>query len=101
MMAPSAPRSASGAVNAVDSTSILPFAALLLGAIVVVVILLRMMHARQRAAEQLPPPPPAEDEYLDSSHIGGPLAPGADPRQSDAAARAAAALRNASGKPRS
>jgi hypothetical protein len=84
----------------VDSTSILPFAALLVGAIVIAVILVRVMYARQRAAEKLPPPPAAgDDEFLDSSHIGGPILPGADPRQSDAAARAAAALRNARQKP--
>jgi hypothetical protein len=99
MMAASASPAALRVVHPVDSTSILPFAALLVGAVVIVVILLRLMHARQRAAEKLPAPTPEDGEYLDSSHIGGPIMPGADPRHSDAAARAAAALRNARGKP--
>jgi len=85
----------------VDPSNILPFAAILIGAIVIVIVLFRLMRARhhRRDAEQGAAPLTVdEEEYLDSSHIGGPIAPRGDHRQSDAAARA---LRDASNKRRS
>ena len=70
-----------------DTTSLLPVLGLLVLAVVVVVLLLRFMHARHAAdarraatarAEAPPPAPLTKDEqdFLDSSHIGGPIVPG-------------------------
>jgi hypothetical protein len=63
--------------------------AILVLALVTVVVLLRVMRARHRAGVQVIPapqqPPPTrsqeEEEYLDSSHISGPILPGRDPRK--------------------
>lgn len=86
-----------------ESGNVFSVLALLAAAVVIVILLLRVMHARQSradrpAASPVATPPPAmsgeDQEYLDSSHISGPLGPGGDVH-SDAAARAAAALRNA------
>ncbi|HTQ00641.1 MAG TPA: hypothetical protein VMN56_15060 [Casimicrobiaceae bacterium] len=90
-----------------ESGNVVYVLALLAAAIVIVILLLRVMRSRQAAPSESVPGDsaaraamPAEDEdYLDSSHIGGPILPGVDPRESDAAARAAAALRNARDKP--
>jgi hypothetical protein len=79
----------------VDPRNLVYVLALLVGAAVVVIVLLRVMKARGRAAEKAPAPPATpgptagEDEYLDSSHILG---------GTDAAARAAEALRRAKDK---
>ena len=57
-------------------------------------------YLRARRRNHLPPPIPEpvsdEDDYLDSSHIGGPIA-GMTTGKQDAAARAAAALRSTDG----
>ena len=60
-----------------DSSSVVPFAALLIGAIIIVIVLLRIMRARHRrhAEAEQAPLTVDEEEYLDSSHIGGPIAP--------------------------
>jgi len=92
----------------VESGNVMYVLALLAAAVVIVILLLRFMRARQATPDQSVPgdnparavAPPDDEEYLDSSHIGGPILPGVDPRESDAAARAAAALRNADNKPK-
>lgn len=93
-----------------ESTNLLAVGALLLVAVVVVILLLRFMRARHPGPElklpQRASAPPAagpaaqklsddDAEYLDSSHIISPTATGHDPAHPDAAARAAAALRDA------
>ena len=91
-----------------ESGNVMYVLALLAAAAVIVILLLRFMRTRQAAPGEGAPgdaparavTPPEDEDYLDSSHIGGPILPGADPRESDAAARAAAALRNASNKPK-
>ena len=84
-----------------ESSNIVPFAALIVAAVVIVVILLRVMRARQRKADALPHPDKPltvdEEQYLDSSHI---ISSG-DPRHPDPSARAAGALRGSRDKPRS
>lgn len=74
-----------------DAANILPVAGLLAVAAIVVVVLLRVMRARHghdRRLDDTPteaPPPPVgraakvskeEQDYLDSSHISGPIVPG-------------------------
>ena len=91
-----------------ESGNVMYVLALLAAAVVIVILLLRFMRTRQAAPGVSVPgenparaaAPPGDEEYLDSSHIGGPILPGVDPRESDAAARAAAALRNADNKPK-
>lgn len=85
-----------------DSSNLLSVVVLVAAAAAVAILLLRFMRSRQGGTVKPPPGPGApplatgleEGDYLDSSHIGGPILPGGDPSQSDAAARAAAALRN-------
>ncbi|MFO1310876.1 MAG: hypothetical protein U1F41_02305 [Burkholderiales bacterium] len=75
-----------------DAANILPVVGLLVLAAVVVVVLLRAMRARHRNDDPrlddatVHAPPPAarpsnlskeEQDYLDSSHISGPIVPGA------------------------
>jgi hypothetical protein len=92
----------------VESGNVMYVLALLAAAVVIVILLLRFMRRRQAAPREGIPDdsparqaaPPDDEDYLDSSHIGGPVLPGVDPRESDAAARAAAALRNPSNKPK-
>ena len=69
-------------------TSLLPILGLLALAVVVVILLLRFMRARhgahdRREAIAKPDAPPheppltkEEQDYLDSSHISGPIVPG-------------------------
>lgn len=75
-----------------QSTNILAVVGLLALAVAVVVGLLRLMRSRQAVHERRsdtvvdapPPHPPGEaEDYLDSSHIGGPILPGRerDPRR--------------------
>jgi hypothetical protein len=70
-----------------DTTSLLPVLGILALAVVVVILLLRFMrarhvaHDRRQAAAKAEVPVPApltkeEEDYLDSSHIGGPIVPG-------------------------
>ena len=71
-----------------DTTSLLPVLGILALAVVVVVLLLRFMRAHHAAADahraaaakaNAPPHAPLtkeEHDYLDSSHIGGPIVPG-------------------------
>ncbi|MFO1305682.1 MAG: hypothetical protein U1F54_18290 [Burkholderiales bacterium] len=74
-----------------DAANLLPVLGLLVLAAVVVAVLLRFMRARHRNDDPrlddstLHAPPPAakpsklskeEQEYLDSSHISGPIVPG-------------------------
>jgi hypothetical protein len=89
-----------------ESSNLVAVLALLVVAAVVAFLLLRFMRSRHGGeVRPLPGPGPASAkaddegaEYLDSSHIGGPILPGGDPSRSDAAARAAAALRNSKHK---
>ena len=69
-----------------ETTSLLPVLGLLALAVVVVILLLRFMRARHTAHDRLAEATeeaPAhaklsteEQEYLDSSHISGPIVPG-------------------------
>jgi len=64
----------------------------------VALLLYRVMRNRARRPSARPPEPPAvpvadEDDYLDSSHISGPIEGFPADKYPDAAARAAAALR--------
>ena len=71
-----------------DTTSLLPVLGILALAVAVVILLLRFMHARHAdddgraaGAAKAEPPPQAslskdEQDFLDSSHIGGPIVPG-------------------------
>jgi hypothetical protein len=70
-----------------DTTSLLPILGILALAVVVVILLLRFMRARHVAHDrseatakaEAPPHAPLtkeEHDYLDSSHIGGPIVPG-------------------------
>jgi hypothetical protein len=72
-----------------DTSSILPVVALVIGAAIVVLLLRRFMRSRSHAEpEPEPAPRPAteeEHEYLDSSHI----LPGGPASVSDAALRKA------------
>ena len=54
-----------------DSSNILPIAAVVVAAVIVVILLLRFMRMRQREARANENTPLAvdEEEYLDSSHI--------------------------------
>lgn len=87
-----------------DLRGVFPF--LLLGlAVAVAFVLYRVMRARDRRPSARPPEPPAmpvadQDNYLDSSHISGPIGEYPADQYPDAAARAAAALRGGTrGKP--
>ncbi|MEO8506837.1 MAG: hypothetical protein ABI593_04335 [Betaproteobacteria bacterium] len=68
---------------------------LLVVAVAIAVAALVFWYLRSRRRNHLPPPIPDpvsdEEDYLDSSHIGGPIA-GMTAGKRDAAARAAAAL---------
>ena len=71
-----------------ETTNLLPVLGLLALAVVVVILLLRFMrgrhaaHDRRAAAAPEPEAPPhapltkEEEDYLDSSHISGPIVPG-------------------------
>ncbi len=74
-----------------EATNILPVVGLLVLAVVVVIVLLRVMRTRHDAHDRrlddtpVDVPPPAvrpsgltkeEQDYLDSSHITGPIVPG-------------------------
>ena len=75
-----------------QTTSLLPVLGLLALAVAIVILLLRYMRSRHAGtgrrqdtpnAGAVPPPAHApltkeEEEYLDSSHISGPVAPGGD-----------------------
>lgn len=80
-----------------DPGNIVWVLALLIGAVLVVIVLLRIMKARRVGEGRTAPPSgaaahatPEEEEYLDSSHIL--------PGGSEAAARAAEAMRKAKDK---
>jgi len=73
----------------VDTTNLLPVLGILALAVVIVILLLRVMRARHvadagrvaapRAEAEKPPHATLtneEQEYLDSSHISGPIVPG-------------------------
>jgi hypothetical protein len=67
----------------VDTTNLLPVLGILALAVAVVILLLRFMRARHAAhdrreatAKAEAPLTKEEEDYLDSSHIGGPIVPG-------------------------
>ena len=69
-----------------DANSLLPVLGILALAVVLVIVLLRVMRTRHVEADRGAAPPTVaapdaaptkeEQEYLDSSHISGPIVPG-------------------------